>query len=117
MEDITGDIQEYKLEAELNFFLDGKKQSLLAFDGGIDHYFVIFKDLSNNQNTYGGGRYMYIPRITDGENRVILDFNKAFNPPCVFTDYATCPIPPESNRLAVEVKAGEKYPISFVPRY
>lgn len=116
VEDVTGAVQEYRVEAVLEFYIDGKKQELLAFDGGPDHYFVIFRDATTHESSYGGGRYMYVPRKPDAEGYLVLDFNKAFNPPCVFTDWATCPIPPEENRLETAILAGEKYPVEFSER-
>ena len=74
---------------------------------GTEDLFVIFGDRTNGYETYGGGRFLYArPPAKDG--RVVLDFNKAYNPPCVFTPYATCPLPPPGNRLPVRVEAGEK---------
>jgi hypothetical protein len=69
--------------------------------------FVIFGDQTNGRETYGGGRYLYA-KPPDSTNRVILDFNKAYNPPCVFTDFATCPFPPPQNKLPLRITAGEK---------
>lgn len=71
-----------------------------------DHLFIIFRDLTSKTETYGAGRFLYTPKAANG--KVILDFNKAENPPCAFTSFATCPLPPEQNRLEVEIKAGEK---------
>ncbi|MGD0666212.1 MAG: DUF1684 domain-containing protein [Bryobacteraceae bacterium] len=68
--------------------------------------FYIFRDQTSGRETYGGGRFLYsaLPK----EGRVVLDFNKAVNPPCAFTPYATCPLPPPDNRLPVRIEAGEK---------
>ena len=68
--------------------------------------FFIFKDQTSGQETYGAGRFLYSDLPRDG--KVVLDFNKAYNPPCAFTPYATCPLPPKENRLPVRVEAGEK---------
>jgi len=68
--------------------------------------FYIFRDQTSGKDTYGAGRFLYSGMPKDG--RVVLDFNKAYNPPCAFTPYATCPLPPAENRLAVKVEAGEK---------
>ncbi len=108
VEDITGSKQDYIIQAELTFVIKKRKLSLLAFDGGPDFYFVIFKDRTTGNETYGGGRYMYVKRPKESEEKAILDFNRAFNPPCVFTLFATCPIPPQRNFLDVDIKAGEK---------
>jgi uncharacterized protein (DUF1684 family) len=68
--------------------------------------FFIFRDQTSGKETYGAGRFLYSELPHDG--KVVLDFNKAYNPPCAFTPYATCPLPPKENRLAVRVEAGEK---------
>ena len=68
--------------------------------------FVMFTDGTSGRETYGGGRFLYVPLPTAGKVRV--DFNKAYNPPCAFNDFATCPLPPFQNRLALRVEAGEK---------
>lgn len=68
--------------------------------------FFIFRDATSNKSTYGAARFLYAAPAKDGS--VILDFNKAINPPCAFTAYATCPLPPPQNRLTLAVTAGEK---------
>jgi hypothetical protein len=65
----------------------------------------MFRDATSAGTTYGAGRYMYTPLPKNG--RVTLDFNLAINPPCAFTDFATCPLPPPGNRLSVAIEAGE----------
>ena len=77
-----------------------------VLEEGETDWFVIFGDTTNGHDTYGAGRFLYVPPAKDG--RTVIDFNKAYNPPCVFTDYATCPLPPPQNRLPVRVEAGEK---------
>jgi hypothetical protein len=69
--------------------------------------FLIFADQTSGTETYGAGRYLYADP-PDENGKVIVDFNKAYNPPCVFTLYATCPLPPLQNRLPVAITAGEK---------
>ena len=68
--------------------------------------FFIFKDTTSNRDTYGAGRFLYTENPVGGE--VVLDFNKAENPPCAFTKFATCPLPPPQNHLDIDIKAGEK---------
>ena len=68
--------------------------------------FYIFKDETSGKETYGAGRFFYSDLPKDG--KVVADFNKAYNPPCAFTPYATCPLPPAENKLAVKIEAGEK---------
>jgi hypothetical protein len=67
--------------------------------------FIMFADATSGQQTYGGGRFLYIPRPAG--TTVLVDFNKAFNPPCALNDFATCPLPPPQNRLQLRVSAGE----------
>lgn len=73
---------------------------------GETDYWIILGDRTNGADTYRGGRFVYVPPPVAG--RTILDFNKAYNPPCVFTPYSTCPLPPPQNRLPFRVEAGEK---------
>lgn len=69
--------------------------------------FLIFADRTSGEETYGGGRFMYVDKA-DSNGNIILDFNKAYNPPCVFTKFATCPLPPKQNYLNLRIEAGEK---------
>jgi uncharacterized protein (DUF1684 family) len=73
---------------------------------GDKQLFYIFRDLTTGKETYPAGRFFYSEMPKDGE--VVLDFNKAYNPPCAFTPYATCPLPPKENYLQVRIEAGEK---------
>jgi uncharacterized protein (DUF1684 family) len=75
--------------------------------GAENHLFIMFEDSTNGKETYALGRQLYT-EMPDSNGKVILDFNKAYNWPCVFTDYATCPIPPKQNHLPFRVEAGEK---------
>ena len=90
------------------FTLDGKEYRLdPILEEGESDYFIIFRDQTSRDTTYPAGRYLYAtPPGKDG--KVIVDFNKAYNPPCSFTPYATCPLPPLQNRLPLRVEAGEK---------
>lgn len=90
----------------LKFVVKGKECSLqpvVQEDGSL---FLIFRDQSNDGETYSAGRFLDAPKPVNGET--VLDFNKAENPPCAFTPFATCPLPPPGNDLAVAVAAGEK---------
>jgi uncharacterized protein len=93
----------------LAFEMDGRPYKLEALkEKGSEQFFIIFADQTNKQETYGAGRYLYAdPPGPDG--RVTLDFNRAYSPPCAFTKYATCPLPPQQNRLTLRVEAGERY--------
>ena len=89
------------------FEVDGQEIRLLALDDtGDGRLFLVFGDTTNGTETYGGGRFLYADEPVAG--RVEIDFNRSYNPPCVFTPYATCPLPPKGNRLPVAVRAGEK---------
>jgi uncharacterized protein (DUF1684 family) len=67
---------------------------------------IVFRDLTSGRETYGGGRFVRALEQADGT--FVVDFNRAYSPPCAFTPYATCPLPPEQNRLKIAVPAGEK---------
>jgi uncharacterized protein len=90
------------------FRLDGKELRLYPIfeEPGAKELFYIFRDLTTGKETYPAGRFFYSDLPKNGE--VVLDFNRAYNPPCAFTPYATCPLPPKENRLEVRVEAGEK---------
>lgn len=103
---VLGQTIDTKSPGTLYFSLNGQRVSLDVIDDGGKELFIIFSDLTNTKETYGAGRYLYAdPPGADG--KVILDFNKAYNPPCAFTVFATCPIPPAQNRLDMRVEAGE----------
>ena len=94
---------------ELVFNLGERSYRLVAqADGADEPFFVVFGDRSNGHGSYGGGRFLVVER-PDSQGRIWLDFNRAYNPPCIFTPYATCPLPSRRNRLDFEVTAGEKF--------
>ncbi len=105
---ILGSIDDEKSPGAVVFTVAGHEYRLDAVtEAGTDELFLIFGDATNGAETYGGGRFLYAkPAGPDG--RVIVDFNRAYNPPCVFTPYATCPLPPRGNRLPIRIEAGEK---------
>lgn len=105
---VLGQIFQWKVMGILKFQLDGKEYELTALDEA-GKLFVIFSDLTNERETYPIGRYLYV-NYPDRSGNTTLDFNYAYNPPCAFTAFATCPIPPKVNRLEVSIEAGEKYP-------
>ena len=90
------------------FTVDGKEYSIdPILEQGESDYFIIFRDATAGKETYPAARYLYAaPPGPDG--KIILDFNKAYNPPCAFTPYATCPLPPPQNKLPFRIEAGEK---------
>ncbi len=92
---------------ELVFSVGGKEYRIEPIlEQGETDYFIIFKDATSGKETYAAARYVYAPPPKDG--KTVIDFNKAYNPPCTFTPYATCPLPPPQNRLPFRVEAGEK---------
>ena len=92
----------------LEFRIYDVNHRLGAFAGADGHYFIIFSDETTGVSTYAGGRYIY-PKYADTEGMTIIDFNQAVNPPCVFTPYATCPLPSLDNHMEQNINAGEKY--------
>ncbi len=90
----------------IEFTLNGDRLRLDALESEGD-LFLVFADATTGSSTYAGGRFLYA-EMPGPDGMVELDFNKAINPPCVFTPYATCPLPPPQNRLPVAVHAGEK---------
>ncbi len=107
---ITEHVEEHPIAGTLIFTFKDREHRLVAEQSG-DILFVVFGDETNRRSdetaTYGGGRFLTVPMPkTDGATT--LDFNRAVNPPCSFTPFATCPTPPESNRLSFAVLAGER---------
>lgn len=102
---VLGHEFEMNISGQLRFEIDGKEYTLEPIDEG-DKFFIIFSDETSAIETYGSGRYMYADMPINGR-MVELDFNKSYNPPCAFTDFATCLIPPPENRLDVRIDAGE----------
>jgi uncharacterized protein (DUF1684 family) len=93
----------------LEFDLDGTVHTLHALEGDT-RYFVIFGDSTNRTTTYQAGRFMYIDPPAEGTDLTVIDFNKAYNPPCSFSAFTTCQLPPDGNVLSVSITAGEKRP-------
>ena len=101
---ILGDTEEEPSPGYVEFTLNGQKCQLDPVSAG-DELFFIFRDLTSGKETYPSGRFLYTGLPKNGE--VVLDFNKAVNPPCAFTPFATCPLPPKQNHLPIRVEAGE----------
>ena len=109
---ITEHVENHPVAGTLHFEIDGRPFTLLAEPGG-DDLFVVFGDQTNRASgtngTYGGGRFLSVPR-PDAQGLTSIDFNRAVNPPCSFTPHATCPTPPAANRLPLSIAAGERRP-------
>ncbi|MCB0745274.1 MAG: DUF1684 domain-containing protein, partial [Ignavibacteriae bacterium] len=103
---ILGTVEKDFSPGKLDFSIDEKQYSLEPTSAG-EGLFVVFADLTSGEETYGAGRFLYVDG-PDTNNNVVLDFNKAYNPPCAFTKYATCPLPSDENKLRVRIEAGEK---------
>lgn len=88
------------------FEMAGQQVSLLPMAVGDQEVFFVFRDRSSGRETYGAGRFLKVPVAAGG--KITLDFNRAYNPPCAFTPFATCPLPPPENWLPFAVPAGEK---------
>jgi len=105
--DVRGGTMEYPAVGHLTFRIGDQEQRLVAFGfPDFDQLLVFFKDATNSSTTYGY-RIVHAPKVAKGEWTVI-DFNVAGNPPCAYSAYTTCPLPPAENRLAVAIEAGEK---------
>jgi uncharacterized protein (DUF1684 family) len=106
--DVLGPGYEEESPGEVAFVIDGVQHRLQALAGGSNgDLWLVFGDATNGSETYAGGRFLYT-EAPDADGRVVVDFNRAYNPPCVFSPYATCPLPWTANRLPVRVEAGER---------
>ncbi len=106
--DVMGQTTAQKSPGRLQFEILGKTYTLDLLHGDNNDYFIIFADNTNGIETYPSGRYIY-PPLAGPDGTTYIDFNKAKNPPCAFTPFATCPLPPKQNILPIEIPAGEKY--------
>ena len=104
---VLGQTTATKTAGKLLFTIDNKEYSLDVIDEGGPNLFIVFADETSGKTTYGAGRFIDIPK-PDALGNTEIDFNKAYNPPCAFTAFATCPLPPAQNRLKVPIPAGEK---------
>lgn len=104
---VLGQLQPYSCPGYVRFDVAGREVRLYPVleSEGSRQLFFIFRDETSGRETYGGGRFLYTDLPRDG--RVVLDFNKAENPPCAYTEFATCPLPPARNRVRARVVAGE----------
>ncbi|MEP7044508.1 MAG: DUF1684 domain-containing protein [Dokdonella sp.] len=105
---VLGTVDKMPVPGKAVFERGGKKYELLPVleDKDAKELWFIFADGTTSKQTYGSGRFLYADMPKDG--KLVIDFNKAYNPPCAFTPYATCPLAPPENRLSVPVTAGEK---------
>ena len=101
-----GTFEKSEVFGKLEFTINNK---IFSLEPSVSEngYFLVFGDESNGEETYGAGRFLYIEK-PDSSEQLFIDFNKAYNPPCVFTKYATCPLPRKENYLKIKILAGEK---------
>ena len=107
--DITGAHSRDATPGSVAFERDGATWRIAALPGDENDgcLWLIFGDATNGTDTYGGGRFLYTEPV-GSDGTVVVDFNLAYNPPCIFSPYATCPLPPPENKLALRIEAGEK---------
>lgn len=104
---IVGTIDQTPNPGAVEFQRDGKTFRIEALDQGDGELFLVFADRTSGHGSYPAGRFLDAAR-PDAAGNVVLDFNKSYNPPCAFTPFATCPLPPPENRLDLQIVAGEK---------
>jgi uncharacterized protein (DUF1684 family) len=104
---VLGQNTAQKHGGQLVFEIEGKTYRLDAIDEGGVRLFVTFADATTGKTTYGSGRFIELDK-PDAAGYTYIDFNKAYNPPCAFTEFATCPLPPPQNRMSIAIPAGEK---------
>ena len=108
---VLGTIEQQLSPGILEFKVSGKTYAFHPV-GGDSNLFIVFGDKTNTVETYGGGRFLSVKK-PDEKGNTFIDFNKAYNPPCVFSSYATCPLPAEENILPIRITAGEKMVTDF----
>ncbi len=106
---ILGQEEELVSPGTLRFELFDKEYFLVSIQGG-ERMFIIVGDETNMDETYQAGRYLYADMPVEGSNLTMIDFNKMYNPPCSYSPYTTCQLPPVQNRLDIRIEAGEKRP-------
>ncbi len=103
-----GNIVKQPCPGALVFNINGKNFRLDPVANSADeNFFVIFSDETSGRSTYGAGRFLSVEK-PDEDGFTFIDFNKAFSPPCAFSEFATCPFPPKQNHLSIDITAGEK---------
>jgi uncharacterized protein (DUF1684 family) len=106
---VLDEVSDEPVPGYVEFLVNGRPYRLDAV-GDDEGLFFIFKDGTAGDTTYGSGRFLYVEKKPKPGETFMLDLNRAYNPPCAFSEYTTCPLPPKQNILPVRVEAGEKYP-------
>jgi uncharacterized protein (DUF1684 family) len=104
---VLGDVVGERTPGVVEFIVRSRPYRLAALESMPGHLWLIFRDGTSGHETYGGGRFLVSGEVQP-DDTVEIDFNLAYNPPCVFSPFATCPLPPEGNELALRITAGEK---------
>ena len=107
IENVLGDSEPTACPGHVDFDVDGSAARLLVTDADADGLFLVFADLTNGSTTYPAGRFLATAPVTG--DQVLIDFNRAYNPPCAFSPFATCPLPPAENHLRIPIEAGEQH--------
>jgi hypothetical protein len=105
--DVLGDVNDEPTPGDVELTIDGSTHRLHALESDGGRVWLVFGDTTNGRETYGGGRFL-VTGVVQPDGAVEVDFNAAYNPPCVFSPFATCPLPPDGNRLPLRIAAGEK---------
>lgn len=105
----NGGTRDLAVPGVVTVIIGESQYKLHAFDDG-GSLLLVFADPTNGKETYESGRFLFLQRI-EGVNKVVIDFNRAFVPPCGFSISYNCPLPPRENRITLEIKAGERLPI------
>ena len=106
---VLDEVSDEPVAGYVEFEIDGRVHRLDALDDD-NGLFIIFSDATAGDTTYKPGRFLFIEEKPEPNKRFLLDLNRAYNPPCAFSEFTTCPLPPKQNQLKVRVEAGEKYP-------
>ena len=110
---VAGELKTLSVTHRALFEIDGQRMSLLPMSVSEKEIFFVFRDRSSGKESYGAGRFLRVSfSHREGDGKIVLDFNRSFSPPCAFTPFATCPLPPPENWLPIEVRAGEKKPVA-----
>ena len=109
---IIGDVERHTAPGLLAFTVNGQDYTVepyLVKNQNGDRLWIVFRDATSGKETYDAARFVYADMPKPGETTTVLDFNRAYNPPCAFNPFTTCPLPTAQNRLKVRIEAGEKY--------
>jgi uncharacterized protein len=111
---ILGMVEPMMNPGTVRFRLDGREFTLEAIDEGDHRLFLVFADRTSGKQSYAAARFLYA-EYPDADGMTVVDFNKAYNPPCAFSPYSTCPMPPPENRMDIAITAGEMKPRKIAP--